>query len=216
MTSTRPTPTVAALVVASVVALLVAACAMPTDDRPQTISVGTDFEELLAPAPPPSSTTTVREEATTEVGFWFIVDDELGRESRQMTLSRAREPSEVLDVLLAGTRQENYRSAIPSGVEVLETRLAEGSSTLTIVLSDDTLFGVGGTDLTRAIAQIVFTAAGRPGVEQVRFEIDESVRSVPTGSGADTREPVGPCDYLRFQPRYTGCPDATTTTTSPD
>ncbi|MGY6500238.1 MAG: GerMN domain-containing protein [Acidimicrobiales bacterium] len=204
-----------ALVVASVLTLVLAACAMPSNSEPQSISVGTDFEELLAPAPPESTTTTESPERTREVGFWFIVDDELNRESRQLPLTRARDAFVVLEELLAGTRQENYRSAIPSGVEVLETRLSDESGILTIVLTDETLFAVGGTDLTRAIAQIVFTLTGIPGVEQVRFEIDESVRSVPTGSGSDTREPVGPCDYLRFRPELRDCPDSTTTTTSP-
>jgi hypothetical protein len=209
----------ASILVAAFLSMLgiVGACAMPSDSEPKTIAVGDEHTELLDPAPPVSEPSTTVLEATREVGLWFIVDDVLARESRQINVSRATSLTAVLNELAGGTRQENHRSAIPSGVEILDVRIDEATRTATVELIDDTLLtNVEGLELTRAIAQLVFTVSdrGRWGVSFVRFEIDGNIRSVPTGGGSNTNEPVGPCDYTRLDPDplIRGCPVPTTTT----
>jgi spore germination protein GerM len=198
-------------------AMLMAACAMPTDAEPSALVLDEEYAELLEPAPPTTATSTTALEATREVRLWFIEDDLLRPQSEQLPVSRARSLTAVLNELIGGTRQENHRTAIPSGVEVIDTRIDEDRRIATIVLADSTLFSVEATDRLRAIAQFVFTATDRGlfGIDGVRFEIDGNIRSIPTGSGSDTSDPVGRCDYSRFWPESIGCPTTTTTTTSP-
>jgi spore germination protein GerM len=212
-------------VLASVSALLamslVASCAMPSDQRAQPLSIDEDIAEVLEPAPATSAPTTSTPEDTLERGLYFIEDDLIRRQSAQIAETPAKDLTAVLNELVAGTRQQNHRSAIPSGVQVVDTRIDENRRVATIVLLDNTLFTleVSG-DRLRAIAQFVYTATDRSGtvfnVDRVQFEIDGEVRAIPTGGGSDTSEPVGRCDYERVaseSSRPSDCPGATTTTT---
>ncbi|MFP4512704.1 MAG: GerMN domain-containing protein [Acidimicrobiales bacterium] len=201
-----------ALAVAALILLM--GCAMPSDAEPDPITLDDEYADLLEPAPPPTTTTPA--ESTLPRGLWFIADDLLSRESTQIEVSRADDLTAVLNRLTEGTRQQDHRSAIPGGVVFLGHRSDEGSRTVTVEMADAALFEIDGTELARAVAQIVFTAT-QPvfGYEAVRFEIDGDIRSVPTGSGSNSNEPVGQCDYERFDPDPS-CPSTTTTTTDRD
>jgi hypothetical protein len=193
---------------------LTAACAMPSDAEPQPISMSDDFDDLLEPAPPPTTATPAEE--TLPRTLWFIADDVLSSQSTQVEVSRAGDLTEVLNRLAAGTRQQDHRSAIPDGVVFVGHRSDEGSRTVTIELADVSLFEIDGNELARAVAQIVFTTThpgNNFGYDRVRFEIDGSIRSVPIGAGSNTNDPVGRCDYERFDPSPS-CPATTTTTTT--
>lgn len=48
------------------------------------------------------------------------------------------------------------------------------------------------------VAQIVFTAARRPGIDRVAFTLDGQPIQVPMGDGTLTAQPVSPGDYRRF------------------
>lgn len=202
-----------AIVLALIAAVaLLASCAMPSDAEPQAISLPDEFDDLLEPAPPPTTTTPA--EATLPRTLWFIADDVLSSQSTQVEVSRAGDLTEVLNRLAEGTRQQDHRSAIPDGVVFVGHRADEGSRTVTIELADVSLFEIDGNELARAVAQIVFTATHSGngfGYDQVRFEIDGSIRSVPVGAGSNTSDPVGRCDYERFDPSPS-CPAVTTTT----
>lgn len=203
---------------------VLAACSMPSNDGPQPISLGEDNAELLEPAPSTSSTSTTARGNTREIGVYFIVDDLLQRVSDDLPISQDGNLNLTLGLekLLDGTPRENHRSAIPAGVEVLGTRVDDDSDVATIVLADAALFSIEGPDLRRAIAQFVFTATDRNGaafgVDAIRFEIDGDIRSIPTGDGSNTSDPVDRCDYEGFAgsiDQIRGCPAATTTTATP-
>ena len=194
------------------VVLLLASCAMPSDANPEPLTLDEENEDLLDPSPP--ATTTTQPERTQPRWLWFIEDDDLAREQVQIPVSQADDLTAVLNRLVEGTRQQDRRNALPDGVRVLGHRVDDDSGVVTIELADATLFDVASTELARAIAQVVFTATETSfGHEAVRFEIDGNIRSVPTGAGSNTSDPVDRCDYERFHPD-TSCPDATTTTTT--
>jgi hypothetical protein len=198
--------------------LLLGACAVPTDSQPDTVALDPDFAELLEPAPTTLATTPTTLEPTRNVSFYFVVDDMLSPTNTPIAVSRAESLTAVLNELVAGTRLENHRNAIPGAVVVASTTIDSDRRVATIELADNTLFtAVEGTERLRAIAQFVFTATGnRFGVDSVLFQIEGNIRSVPTGGGSDKSEPVGRCDYERFaQPNdLRDCPSATTTTTT--
>jgi spore germination protein GerM len=200
------------------IVLVLGACAVPTDERADSVAISPEFSELLEPAPTTLATTTTTPERQRLVGLYFIVDDLLARQDTLIAISRAESLTAVLNELVVGTRQENHRSAIPSGVAVSATSIDSERGVATIVLADNTLFtAVEGTERRRAISQFVFTAtSNRFGVDAVQFEIDGNIRSVPTGGGSDKTEPVGKCDYeLFWDGPSLGCPGATTTTSPP-
>jgi hypothetical protein len=199
--------------------LSISACAIPTSPQPDAVALDPDFAELLEPAPTTLATTPTTLEQQRNVSLYFVVDDLLALANTPMSISRAEQLTAVLNELVAGTRLENHRNAIPSGVEVAATSIDPGRRVATITLADNTLFtAVEGTERLRALAQFVFTATApgnRFGVDAVLFEIDGNVRSVPTFGGSDKTEPVGRCDYERsWSDPIAGCPNSTTTTTS--
>jgi spore germination protein GerM len=200
------------LALCAALALILTACAMPSDSAPEPIALGDEYGQLLEPAPPP--TTTTSPESTLTRQLWFIVDDLLSSEQNQIGESRANDLTHVLNRLAEGTRQQDHRNAIPDGVVFVDHRPDEASRTVTVEMADATLFEIDGTELARAVAQIVFTATqGVFGYDLVRFEVDGSIRSVPVGGGSNSNEPVGRCDYERFYPSIS-CPSPTTTTTT--
>lgn len=231
MTPNRTRLSLAALV-AAVVLAGTASCAMPSDNEAHVVSIGEEHRVVLEPAPTSEVTTTTAREATLEVGLYFIEDDKLRRQPWDMAVSRAENLTSVLNQLLQGTYRQNFRTAIPTGVEIIDTRINDATRVATIVLLDNTLFSIEGNDRLRAIAQIVFTATDRNrnnlGVERVQFEIDGDLLTIPKGDGTDTSQPVGRCDYATsvilgdqggadFIDPSRDCPstNSTTSTTSP-
>ena len=208
------------IALAALVCIAASGCAIPADSRPSTVAIDPEFEDLLEPAPTTEPTPTTQEENLRRVDLYFIVDDTLTASPTNMSISRAQQLTVVLNELVAGTRLENHRNAIPSGVEVLTTRIDAERRIATIVLSDNTLLtAVEGNERSRAIAQLVFTAThpgNRFGVDRVQFEIDGNIRSVPRTLGlSDTSDPVGRCDYEGvWSGTPLDCPGSTTTTTT--
>ena len=185
---------------------------MPSDAEPEAIALNEEAAELLEAAPPSTTTTVAETEDTLPRLLWFIADDELSREEVQIRVSRANDLTEILNRLVEGTTQQDHRSAIPDDVVFVTYRTDDTSRTVTIELADAALFEIDGSELARAVAQIVFTATQPAlGYEQVRFEIDGNIRSVPVGAGSNTSDPVDRCDYERFDPSPS-CPEPTTTT----
>ncbi len=213
------------LIALALLVSLAVACTIPSDDEANVVTVGDDHLGVLDPAPTPESTTTTVSERTKEVGLYFIEDDKLQRLTLDLAVSQAENLTSVLNELLQGTLRQNFRSAIPPGVEIIDTRVDRTSRTATVVLLNDTFFAIEGRDRYRAIAQVVFTATDRNGnafgVDSIQFEIDGNLVTIPRGDGTDTNQPVGRCDYADFadfvEP-VRDCPStvsSTTTSTTP-
>lgn len=67
-------------------------------------------------------------------------------------------------------------------------------------LTDD-FADIGGSDQLVALAQIVYTATGRPGADQVTFTLEGEPVEIPIGDGTLTTGTVDREDYEQLQPR---------------
>jgi hypothetical protein len=189
-------------------ALVLAACGLPSDDQPAELAADQIPPELLAPAPESATTSTLPVLTLPFNLYFFDPDDLLRAEPRQI-----RTPATEADVLLqlfTGTTEQGKSTAIPPGLELIDARTDAATRTLTIALND-ALFDIQSTELSRAIAQMVFTGTALAGVDQVRFEIEGQLQAVPDGRGDSQSRPVTRDDYVEFDP----VAQATTTTAPP-
>jgi len=123
----------------------------------------------------------------------------------------AEAPDPLLRELLAGANtvelEKQYRSAIPSGTQLLSTRLQ--GNTLRVDLSDE-LLQLTGSDLVAALAQIVFTASEVPGVSRVVVLVDGAAQQWPAADGALQQQALTVYDYpgmvASAQPDYPAFP----------
>ena len=165
--------------------LVTAACGIPVDASPETISVDLgDLGEI--------------EEATgarlAAVSIYLVRDDRLVHVTRD--LPSPAQLSDVLESLVSGETdpedRAGLRSSIPIGTEL--RGVTEEGGVARIDLSSD-FAAVGGRQELLAVAQVVFTAAGIEGVDAVAFELEGTPTDVPTPSGALADHPVTAADY---------------------
>jgi spore germination protein GerM len=193
-----------------VLALTLAACALPSDDAYRPIEGDLPFG--LADTTTTSTTTTTLPEATTTtvqpttttapttemVDVYFVAGSSLEPVEREgppdVTLAQ------VLSLLQTppGPDETGLRTSIPSGA-ISGATVARGKAT--VDLTPSALSQAGNEQLFQ-IAQIVLTLTGRPGIGQVDFRVPGpggvlAPTNVPRGNGAlapvVTRE-----DYLNL------------------
>lgn len=120
-------------------------------------------------------------------------------------------PAGVLTALFAGVnaaeRARQFRSAIPSGLQLVSTRIVAG--TLRLDLTPQIL-DVSGTDLVDAVAQIVFTVSQLDGVRDVELTVAGQPQRWPTADGSLQSTPLSVYDYPGLvssaQPGYPAVP----------
>lgn len=167
----------------------VAACGVPTQDRP---------EALIIDAPEPTSTAEpmVDEGA---VGLWFI------RGSQLEEVSRPGGPADVhaaLDLLAAGLTPAEVAGGLRTALAPQTLRHSGPTAdepVVTVAVTRE-FTGLGGGNQQLAVAQIVWTVTEFPGVDEVRFSVDGRPLEVPTDEGL-TDEPVDRADYRSVAPR---------------
>lgn len=189
--------TIRHLIIVATIALGAVACALPSDENPRKI---TDPAALEIASPVETTTTTAVLGIPRERSAWFFDQDNiLSPETRALPIEATI--SDVLNLLSEPPATTRWRTAVPSGVEVASATVEGG--VLRVVFTDDTLFGVGGSELSRAVAQLVVTALDVDGhsAESVRFFVGslDDPRSVPAGPASeDESQPVDACDYAQF------------------
>jgi len=108
--------------------------------------------------------------------------------------------SEILGALLEGpTAAESafgLQSFLTGNTAQVKATVSGGVATVDFYSADPVQ--VVGPDQTLAIAQVVFTATGQPGVTGVVFQIDDKPIDVPTGRGVQV---PGPVDRASYQPQ---------------
>ncbi|MFM7062925.1 MAG: GerMN domain-containing protein [Actinomycetes bacterium] len=174
-------------VVVLVVALLAVAtsCGIQADGAPRPLTVSTT---TTLPRPTTTAGNTATALFVTRDGTVVPVTRELPDQQAQT----------VLDALV-GLRPPDVgvrgaSNAVPSGTEVRSAVRtgARGGSVLAVDLSSR-FDRVVGPSRQLAVAQLVMTATGLPGVQTVRFSIDGSPVTVPTPERGDAAE-VTACD----------------------
>lgn len=176
----------------------VAACGIADDGVPREIDESALPAELVEP---PTTTSTTTDVATSVIEVFLLDEDRLAPVDRE--LARPVEALDVLEQLFMGPtadeREEGLATQLSSGWTVRSADLA--GRTLVIDLGADTLEVLEGQSQRQAIAQIVFTVTGLPGVDDVLLQIEGNPRPVPTDDGeADGETPVDRDDYRSLDP----------------
>jgi hypothetical protein len=165
-------------------ALLVAACGLPTDDEPDTLAIP---EELASGATTTSASTTLPPEAETDTHtIFFVKGDRLESVSRTVASGEST-PLDVMDLLVAGPTEEEQAAglstAIPVGTEVLRAPQS-GRGVMTLDLNEAFLAGVEGQQRILATAQLLFTATAlRDSPLSVRFQENMEWRQLADQEG---------------------------------
>ena len=200
-----PRPTILALVLLLVASLVGGACGVPANDGPQAISPANLPAGLLDPNPG-TSTTVPGSPGTTPVPVYFIVRDgdvdrltEVTREVAEPTMPAARIGA-LFSQPTADEADAGITSSIPADLVLLQDPvLDEETGVLTIDLSSE-LFDIQSAELTRAVAQIVFTVTQLTDVLKVRFLVEGEATPVPDDDGVEKEDPVSKADYRSLDP----------------
>jgi spore germination protein GerM len=195
-----------ALCAVLVAGLALAACGIPTQQQPSTISPSRVPLHLASPG---GATSTTQPNAKSEAQVTVYLLNPEGTLAPVHRFVQVPAPLDsIINAMLAGPTQneenDGIYTAIPSNVQLLSAPPAQGS---VVTLNFNEAFGeITGADTELAVAQVVATvvAASKPGTG-VLFEIDGQPISVPISSGAQVSGPV----YL-----LQVIPSSTTSTTS--
>ncbi|HVM52467.1 MAG TPA: GerMN domain-containing protein [Acidimicrobiales bacterium] len=182
---TRPS-----LAATALLAVALHGCSVPAQERARTVrDAAVPFDLLDPSAPPlvPPSTSLTSE----QLALCFV------REGRLVVVTQELAPPITLRDAVAAL------TGPPQGAGPLRTALTEPS-----LVSDVRLVGgIARVDLVAgvsalpteeqllAVAQIVCTLTGRPGVGQVSFTLDGARLPVPKGDGSLVTSPVARDDY---------------------
>jgi hypothetical protein len=187
------------LVAAAVtVALLAAGCGIPSDDHATLAAPGSVPFDLLGQAP--SVTATTMSASPTERATLFMVQGErLAPVQRELPAPVSVEL--VLQALAAGptaTEVElGLRTALLAPKLVSSGGVSGGIATIDL---GQPFTEISGRDQIVALAQIVSTVTGLPGVGRARFTLEGNPVGILRGDGAVTTDSVSRDDYATLAP----------------
>jgi sporulation and spore germination protein len=167
--------------------VLLAACGIPVDRGPVSLSKRDVPFGLLDPSTSTPSTTSTTGPSPVEVTvqvFLLSPDGHLVAVSRDVAFPAPM--TAVLGALVDGPTDaeaaNGLQSAVPAQTVVQSTTVTNGLATVNLSGTFGQL--VGQTQI-EAVAQIVFTATALAGVTQVAFQLDGTPVAVPAANGAD-------------------------------
>jgi spore germination protein GerM len=173
--------------------LALAACGIPTQQAPSSISSNRVPVGLTNPGA--GGTPPTQPNAKSEVRVTISLldsDNALAPVDRYVQVPAPLQS--ILTAMLGGPTQneenDGLYTAIPSDVAVLSPPTVQGS--VVTVNFNDAFGEITGSDAALAVAQVVATVVAwktKPGTS-VLFEIDGQPTSVPTSSGAQVSGPV--------------------------
>ena len=189
-----------AATVAAVVAAVVggAACGVPPDNRATLAAPESVPFDLLGQAP--SVTATTLPFAQTEKATLFLVQGErLAPVQRELPAPVSVDT--ILEALAAGPTttevQLGLRTALLATGLMKSGGVSGGIATIDL---GQPFTEIAGRDQIVALAQIVSTVTGLPGVGRVRFTLDGNPVGILRGDGAVTTETVSRDDYATLAP----------------
>lgn len=167
---------------AAITLAVLTACSIPFDNEPRAISTTTSTTTAEPPAPAGS--------ATAEIFLVF--------ENRLLLVSRNLQdtsPANVMRALLtapsATEQSADIRTAIPPNTTLVGATTDDGL--LELSLGED-FTSIRSAEFTRAVAQVVLSVTGSPGVERVQLlSEDDEVIPIPTPDG--DKSSVTDCDF---------------------
>jgi spore germination protein GerM len=189
--------TVAAM--AAVVALGLAGCGIPPDDSATLAAPSSVPFDLLGQTP--SATATTLPFAQTERATLFLVQGErLAAVQRELPAPVSVES--VLEALVAGPTSTEVQLGLRTALLTTPGLVRSGGVSGGIATIDlgQPFTEIAGRDQIVALAQIVSTVTGLPGVGRVRFTLDGNPVGILRGDGAVTTETVSRDDYATLAP----------------
>lgn len=167
-------------------------CGVPTDEGPRPIPHDRVPFELLDPAPIPTTPPGTPAGSASATVF-MVAGDRLAPVPRNVPAPAS--PEKVLQALFDGVVPEeaarNLRSAVARTTQVSVAE--EPGGRLRVELTP--AFLATATDQQAlAVAQIVYTLTGLPGVDSVSFTVEGRPVEVPSGDGALKSGPVRRAD----------------------
>jgi len=172
--------------------VVLSGCGIPVEDRPRPLSAA-DIPSSI-PGPPLTSMPPVG--ATVEL--FFVRGSRLAPVRRQTPspLSVERTITAIMSGPIPLERSQGFRTALPGEVRLAGT-VAAGVPLIDVTGSFDQ---VEGEEQILALAQLVFTLTGLPGVDGVSFALSGRTVEVPTGDGALKRGPLRREDFEAVAP----------------
>lgn len=149
--------------------------------------------------PAPSESTPSPSERTLIVEVWLTSGELLHREIHEVPEAEAVGAVALAELLeLDRDSLEDTGTAIPPGVEILGTAVADGIFEVT--LSEEFDSGGGSLSMRMRVAQVVYTLTQFPTVEAVSLRIGEDERDYAGGEGVDLRDPLTRDDFEDLAP----------------
>jgi hypothetical protein len=191
-------PRALSLLVLGALAGLAAGCGIPPDDRASLAQPGSVPYDLLGDGPAATATTQVA--ALTEKATIFLVQGErLAPVQRELPAPVSVDS--VLESLSAGPTVTEVQLGLRTALLTRELMRSGGvtGGIATIDLGQP-FTEIAGRDQIVALAQIVSTVTGLPGVGRVRFTLEGQPVGILRGDGAVTTETVSRDDYATLAP----------------
>ena len=184
--------------------LVMTGCALSPDAAPRDLPAD---ERTLVPA---QTATGGEAEGPDRIYLGAPGEDRLLRSVPRDTATR----QDLIEILLAGPNEDEleqqYTTFLPANLELLDTYK---QGTILFLDVSDELTELTGQPLSRALAQIVYTATELEGVERVQITVNGSPVSWPRPVGSNTASTLSVYDYPNFaqsaQPAFPGLPAGT-------
>jgi spore germination protein GerM len=190
--------------IVATVAVVAAACAIPTQSQPSTIASSRVPFHLLDPHPPTTTTTQPKPASYVTVKVFYL--DTKANDQLQPVVRYVSAPApliSIINALLAGPSSGDsaagLTTALPTDVAVLS---ATSTAPNVVTVNFNNEFGqITGTATEQAVAQVVATVANETGATTgVTFEIEGQHTSVPVANGSQVAGPVYLLDFLNIAP----------------
>ncbi|HEV7688871.1 MAG TPA: GerMN domain-containing protein [Acidimicrobiia bacterium] len=187
------------LVAAAVaLALLGAGCGIPSDDHATLAAAGSVPFDLLGQAPS-ASTTTMPASPTERATLFLVQGERLAPVQRELPAPVSVES--VLQALAAGPSateiELGLRTALLAPGLMRSGGVSGGIATIDL---GQPFTDIAGRDQIVALAQIVSTVTGLPGVGRASFTLEGNPVGILRGDGAVTTESVSRDDYATLAP----------------
>ncbi|HEV8627043.1 MAG TPA: GerMN domain-containing protein, partial [Acidimicrobiia bacterium] len=183
----------------AVAALVLAGCGVPPDDQATLAAPASVPFDLLGQSP--SVTATSLPFAQTEKATLFLVQGErLAPVQRELPAPVSVES--VLEALASGPTTTEVQLGLRTALLTTPGLVNSGGVSGGIATIDlgQPFTEIAGRDQIVALAQIVSTVTGLPGVGRVRFTLDGNPVGILRGDGAVTTETVSRDDYATLAP----------------
>jgi hypothetical protein len=180
------------------VALLGAGCGIPSDDHATLAAAGSVPFDLLGQAPS-ASTTTMPASPTERATLFLVQGERLAPVQRELPAPVSVES--VLQALAAGPSateiELGLRTALLAPGLMRSGGVSGGIATIDL---GQPFTEIAGRDQIVALAQIVSTVTGLPGVGRASFTLEGNPVGILRGDGAVTTESVSRDDYATLAP----------------